>query len=202
MIRIRKLDQKKNIGIKDNLENDKKYVAINLSDYLDDTQISKVFIHNECVLSIMTWVMKSKRLFPVPEVGGFLLGGYSEDKGEGHQITLEKFIPSKEVAFNSPTLLEFGTKALMELDGEMDRLPEMSLIGWFHTHPGHTPFLSSIDMQLHEGFFKKPYQIAIVLDSLTPDFDTGFFSRKSDGTVNNKPQFDEWIEWNRLVDGK
>ncbi len=202
MIRIRKLEDKKNTGIKDNIDEDKEYVKVNLNNYLEDSQISTVYIHNECTLSIMAWVMKSKRLFPVPEVGGFLLGSFSENTGNGHNITLDKFIPSKDVAYNSPTLLEFGTKALMELDGEMDRYPEMSLIGWFHTHPGHTPFLSSIDMQLHDGFFKKTHQIAIVLDSLTPDFDTGFFSRRSDGIPNNKPEFKNWVKWNDLLEGK
>ena len=39
---------------------------------------------------------------------------------------------------------------------------------------------------------------AIVMDNLTPGSDTGIFTRKSDGTMNNKGDVTEWVQWDRL----
>lgn len=197
-IRIKKHIGKPRKVLDENLTLNDQYTQIKLTDYVADSQIENVFVLDECASSILSWVEQSKRLKPVPEVGGFLLGRV-EELHPHFNVSLEKFIPSKDVAYNSPTILEFGTKVMMELDQEMDKFPDLDLIGWFHTHPGHTPFLSGLDQQLHEGFFKKQYQIAIVLDSLTPYFDTGFFTRKQDGTTSNKADFKEWILWKKKL---
>lgn len=198
-IRIKKHIGKKNKRLDENLSLNDQYTQIKLSDYVNDSLVKNVFILDDCINSILSWVEQSKRLKPVPEVGGFLLGRYENLPPDSFNISLEKFIPSKDVAYNSPTILEFGTKVMMQLDEQMDKLPDMDLMGWFHTHPGHTPFLSGLDQQLHEGFFKKPYQIALVLDSLTEYFDTGFFTRKEDGFTSNKADFNEWILWKKMI---
>lgn len=198
-IRIKRHIDKNKGGLNEDLSQNEDYINIDLTNYVEDSQVQNVFIAKECVNSILSWVEQSTILKPVPEVGGFLLGKFEEIKKDNYRISLAKFIPSKDVAFNSPTILEFGTKVMMQLDDQMEIFPELTLVGWFHTHPGHTPFLSGLDQQLHEGFFKKPYQLAIVLDSLTKDFDTGFFSRKQDGTTSNKVDFKKWVLWKKII---
>ncbi|MBK9013914.1 MAG: hypothetical protein IPM82_07420 [Saprospiraceae bacterium] len=82
----------------------------------------------------------------------------------------------------------------------MDEYLGNVLLGWFHTHPGHTPYLSDIDLKkTHELFYTRPFQVAIVLDTLTENFDTGIFSRKKSGQVNNKADFKHWVAWKTIA---
>jgi hypothetical protein len=42
--------------------------------------------------------------------------------------------------------------------------PDLRIVGWYHTHPGHGIFLSDMDIFLHESFFGLPWQMALVYD--------------------------------------
>src|SRR5208337_2037861 len=42
--------------------------------------------------------------------------------------------------------------------------PDLRIVGWYHTHPGHGVFLSEMDVFLHESFFGLPWQAALVYD--------------------------------------
>ena len=172
-----------------------------LTDVWKDTTVTQVFILAGVVRGIMDWVNESRKIEPVPEVGGFILGNFLPlEEGIHFMVSLEQFIPSQQVDSSSPSRLEFGNQALQQLDNlrQMDS-SQQALIAWFHTHPGHTPYLSTTDISTHEGFFPHKYQLAIVLDSQTPHFDTGFFSRKSDGSINNKSRDSQWFAWKKLV---
>lgn len=73
-------------------------------------------------------------------------------------------------------------------------------MGWFHTHPSHGPFLSQIDLcQTHNVFFREPYQFALVIDPTTEDFDTGVYSWKSPGIMNNQNDSKLSIQWKNYL---
>ncbi len=56
----------------------------------------------------------------------------------------------------------------------MDKqFPDLRIVGWYHTHPGHGIFLSEMDIFLHESFFGLPWQTAFVYDPRSGD--EGFF---------------------------
>ncbi|MEM7370987.1 MAG: hypothetical protein AAF587_20400 [Bacteroidota bacterium] len=169
-----------------------------LQTYFQDSQVRRVFIDHHCAKDIYRWAEQSLSEEVVPEVGGFLLGRFCEYAPHLYDITIEIFIQAREVDFSSPILLDFGSQVMLEMDQIKDTHPQLVNVGWFHTHPGHTPFLSEQDLSSHEGFFQKPFQVAIVLDSLTRNFDTGIFSRKSTGQVNNKEDRTTWISWKQL----
>ncbi len=177
------------------------WMKIPLNDWLADTCIETVWLKAEAILDITAWVEESLKILPVREVGGFLLGasGQLPSEKEKYQVAIERFHASTEVDFSSPNRLGFGDVALVRLDEERTRFLELRLVGWFHTHPGHTPYLSSVDMGIHEGFFTKKEDLAIVLDPLTERFDTGIFSRKQDGRPNNKADFPAWADWKALA---
>ena len=42
--------------------------------------------------------------------------------------------------------------------------PSLSIVGWYHSHPGFGIFLSDYDLFIHENFFNAPHQIAWVFD--------------------------------------
>jgi proteasome lid subunit RPN8/RPN11 len=42
--------------------------------------------------------------------------------------------------------------------------PDMTIVGWYHSHPGFGVFLSDHDLFIHQNFFSAPHQIAWVFD--------------------------------------
>ncbi len=47
--------------------------------------------------------------------------------------------------------------------------PDLEMVGWYHTHPGHTVFLSGLDMFICNNFFDKPLDLALVIDPVNDD---------------------------------
>jgi proteasome lid subunit RPN8/RPN11 len=71
----------------------------------------------------------------------------------------------------------------VQLNNELeDRFPGKQMVGWYHTHPRMDVFLSSYDTWLHESFFGKPWQVALVIE---PYADRGgFFCWQSEGRLD------------------
>ncbi len=184
----------------DAMINNKNFKKVELKDTYTDSSVESVFIHHSVVFDILDLVLESKANEPVPEVGGFCLGKFSENENsESYNVSLEHFVASKNVTEQNPVRLEFGPQALIELYEEQEKNPELELIAWFHTHPGHTPYLSRQDLSIHNNFFKEKYQLAIVLDSLTENYDTVFVSRKENGQLNNERSSEVWFPWKTLA---
>lgn len=81
-----------------------------------------------------------------------------------------------------------------------DLFPELVVVGWFHTHPGHGLFLSPPDLNIQKHF-REPYQFAMEIDSLTENLDTGFFTRRSNGDMNNTEHLRpgaRWFAWTEI----
>ena len=56
-------------------------------------------------------------------------------------------------------------------------------------------------MKIHDGFFNKPFQVAMEIDSLTENLDTGFFTRNQAGEVNNSEHRipgEPWFAWTEI----
>ncbi len=174
------------------------YFSIDLEEYVGNSLIKKVFLRKKTMGEISDWVCNSLEIKPVREVGGFLFGKVEEKEKDVFSVSLDHFIPDTAVDFSSPNRLEFGALVQKKLDGFMAENQQFMLLGWFHTHPGIGPYLSQTDLRMHLGFFREKYQLAIVLDSLTPGFDTGIFTRKSTGGVSNKEDFKHWISWKAI----
>jgi len=167
----------------------KGYYEIDLTKIWDSTHVNKCYLHPSIVQIINVFSSKSVdgSLEIAPEVGGFLLGKfYCVDKHtEKYDIYISTFVEPSEVEHQDQYQLSFGTKAMIELDSALQTHKDLTLIGWFHTHPNHGPFLSMPDLNIHNGSFRYNYQVAIVLDTYTPEFDTGIFSRipKTDASL-------------------
>jgi len=189
---------RKGYGLPENTED---YLRLPLRQYAPESIIAEVLLRPACVAGIAEWAERSLETSDgrVSEVGGFVLGRYEEDTPGEYRISFEHFCPASEVEHQSAVSLVLGSGAGRQLADAMDEYPEYALIGWFHTHPGHTPYLSKTDLDCtHELFYRKPYQVAVVLDPLTPEFDTGIFARNPDGKVINKEGFLTWISWKKL----
>ena len=106
------------------------------------------------------------------ELGGILLGDYTEIKGQ-YRVRVEAAIEAKytEAAKGSVTFTHKTWDYINKIRDE--QYPDYSVVGWFHTHPGFGIFLSSHDKFIQENFFNLPWQVAYVVDPLSGKH--GFF---------------------------
>ena len=56
---------------------------------------------------------------------------------------------------------------LAEINRELDKCPELDVLGWYHSHPRIGIFLSRADIFIHREFFNHPNQVALVVDPYT-----------------------------------
>lgn len=59
------------------------------------------------------------------------------------------------------------------LSTQKQDFPETTIVGWYHSHPGHGIFLSGTDLNTQRLCFKQIWQIAVVYDPLRREI--GFF---------------------------
>ncbi len=107
------------------------------------------------------------------EVGGVLLGDVRQD-AQGNRFVVVTHALQAEFAAEARGQLTFTQKTWLKIHQAHEaQYPDKTIVGWYHTHPGWTVFLSDWDLFIHRNFFKEPWQIALVLD---PSLDrAGFF---------------------------
>ncbi len=59
------------------------------------------------------------------------------------------------------------------LSNQQQCFPETTIVGWYHSHPGHGIFLSGTDLNTQRLCFKQIWQIAVVYDPLRQEI--GYF---------------------------
>lgn len=183
------------------------FYKINLSNIWADTAVSDIYLSKSCIQDVDTFIrennlnLKEETEGMIPEVGGFLMGHYMYDEPAAqYKLVVERFVPISP-EFHNVYQLEFSTENLaVELGQIMDDFPDLVMIGWFHTHPGHGLFLSKPDLVIHNGFFKRPYQFAMEMDTETENLDTTFFTRKQNGRMNNVHDrvSASWMAWTEI----
>ncbi len=98
------------------------------------------------------------------EVGGMLIGEAFVTPDKEMAIRVDGQLAARHVE-HSAAHLTFTSKTLADI---LDRLEAEHLgkqiVGWYHTHPGLSIFLSSMDVWLHSHFFPQPWHVALVID--------------------------------------
>jgi len=98
------------------------------------------------------------------EVMGFLLGEVYSWKDEVYTIVRD--VGTTHLKSTSAKV-KFDPKAFPKLFAELDDSGfDYVLTGWYHSHPGHTCFLSRTDLDTQRTMFDQPYHTAIVIDPL------------------------------------
>ena len=108
------------------------------------------------------------------EVAGFLLGSVRDADGAGRSlVTIEAAVTAKYVV-TGPTHVEFSHRTWTELHREREAdFGNLPVVGWYHTHPSIGIFLSRYDVFIHQGFFTRASDVALVLDPVRHH--AGFF---------------------------
>ena len=187
------------------LVNAQKTVNVDLSKIWSDSRIKNVYLAPNFIKELDNFLADSSNegiqnelQGAVPEVGGFLMGRFSEQES-ALQVFVEKFVAFVP-EYNDVFKIEIGTKTIVdELGDAQDKNPQLEVIGWFHTHPGHGLFLSTSDLSV-QRHFPADYQVAMEIDSLTKGLDMSFFTRQSTGKMNNSQDRKPGVGWFQWVD--
>jgi proteasome lid subunit RPN8/RPN11 len=112
---------------------------------------------------------------PRAEICGVLVGDvYRDDVGP---FALIEHTIEGQASTSSAGQVTFTADTWQHIQTLMDKqYPDLRIIGWYHTHPGHGIFLSEMDIFLHESFFGMPWQCALVYDPRSGE--EGLFTAK------------------------
>lgn len=101
------------------------------------------------------------------EIMGFMLGEVNSWKGACYSVvrdiaTTQLKSTASKVRFDPDAF----PKLFMGLDGSGF---DYVLVGWYHSHPGHTCFLSRTDLDTQRRMFSQPYHSALVIDPVNKE---------------------------------
>lgn len=130
------------------------------------------------------------------ETGGMLIGEAFMTPENTLAVAIDEQIEARYVV-NSSVHLTFTSKTLSyALDQLDERHPGKQIVGWYHTHPGLSIFLSSMDIWLHTNFFREPWHVALVIDPYVHH--GGFFHYASSVTDYIHPK--RYVGYHELPD--
>lgn len=100
------------------------------------------------------------------EVCGVLAGQVCEDS-EGIFVRVDAAIRGA-AASQASTHVTFTQATWNSIHQILERdYPKLSIVGWYHTHPGFGVEFSDMDLFIQKNFFSAPTQIALVTDPLS-----------------------------------
>jgi LysM repeat protein/proteasome lid subunit RPN8/RPN11 len=155
---------------------DKKYIGSEET----VTDEFKIFIRQETLKSVDDYLSGDLH----NELGGVLVGDVCIN-AEGEQfIAIDNFIIARHTN-SSISRLTFTHETWDQISETLEKdIPGKIILGWFHSHPGHTVFLSNYDLFIQDNFFNLEYMTAYVFDPVIGE--RGFFYKKESKIVRTK----------------
>jgi len=103
------------------------------------------------------------------ELGGVMLGKQCVDH-EGRPFVLVTDSLRAEHYEATRGSFKFTHETWQQISRQRARFhPELEMVGWYHTHPGWTVFLSPMDLFICNNFFNRPLDVALVIDPRNDD---------------------------------
>lgn len=137
---------------------------------------------------------------PDVEIGGLLLGGFyrSHDRDPDTKspidfVEIEVALPARGRS-SSATHFQFAHETWADLHRRIDaEFPDLEIVGWYHSHPGHGIFLSGWDLDIQNNHFTRKYSLALLIET---------FEHKGAFFIGNKahqggPQKGQEFIWDR-----
>lgn len=129
------------------------------------------------------------------EVAGMLIGPPPEKQPDKRYVV---HITDALVAHHtkmSGASVTYTPESWRDIHDQIERLypgGERVIVGWYHTHPGFSIFLSNMDLFIHMNFFTQVWHVALVLDPRAQT--AGFFCWDRAQTRVRPYQF-PWPDW-------
>ena len=112
------------------------------------------------------------------ELGGVMLGGqFIDDEGRPFVIITDSLRAEHYEATKGSFKFTHETWSQITRQREEFR-PDLEMVGWYHTHPGWSVFLSGMDLFICNNFFNRPLDVALVIDPCEQD--RGWFQWTND----------------------
>ncbi len=98
------------------------------------------------------------------ELGGVMLGGqYVDDQGVPFILVTDSLRARHYEATKGS--FKFTQETWSQITRDRSQLAsDISMVGWYHTHPGWGVFLSGMDLFICDNFFNRPLDVALVID--------------------------------------
>ena len=107
------------------------------------------------------------------ELGGVMVGEICINENDKKFILINDLIIAMHSS-SSLSRLTFTHETWDYINDVMDKdFPGKKILGWYHSHQGHTVFLSNYDLFIHENFFNLEHMVAYVFDPTIKE--RGFF---------------------------
>ena len=99
------------------------------------------------------------------EQGGVLIGrAFADTVHGGWLVVVDEAVPA-EGAEETPVSVEWTPKSWEKILPRLKQLPvDATIVGSYHSHPGHGVYLSETDLETQRGLFPEPWQLALVVD--------------------------------------
>lgn len=150
-----------------------------VGDEIDDEQF-KVFIREDVLFEIDKFLSIDK----TKESGGVLVGNAYKTSEDLLFIHITGFIIADHtdasvtrLTFTHKTWEVINEKLEAEFDGKI-------ILGWFHSHPGHSVFMSEYDVFIQNNFFDLEFMTAYVFDPVLNE--RAFFYSKEKNIIKLK----------------
>lgn len=145
-----------------------------------DTRPVSVYIRQPALNEIIEHASFQSSL----EVGGILTGEVYQEEGR-YAVLIERVCKAHHVLASCASL-QFTADTWMDILKERSSYPEITTLGWYHSHPGIGVFLSATDEFTHQSFFgTQPWYVALVIDPISGDL--GAFTWE-EGRLSRYPQ--------------
>ena len=124
------------------------------------------------------------------EIFGYLIGNILEWKGQIY-VVIEEILFILGAVHSD----KFSTSQIEGTAGKYERRfqklkkkrenDNLRIVGWWHSHPGFSCFLSHTDLKTQEFFFPESYQVALVVDPHKDELE--FFTLDKNSKNGYKP---------------
>ena len=103
------------------------------------------------------------------ELGGIMLGRqFTDSDGQPYVVVTESLRAKHYEATRGS--FKFTHDTWSQISSDRSKLhPDLEMVGWYHTHPGWTVFLSPMDLFICNSFFNGPQNVALVIDPCNDD---------------------------------
>jgi proteasome lid subunit RPN8/RPN11 len=107
------------------------------------------------------------------ELGGVMLGRQHQDEDGNSFVVINDSLRARHYQATKGSF-KFTHDTWERISREREEFPaDWQMVGWYHTHPDWSVFLSGMDMFICDHFFNKPLDVALVIDPCRRD--RGFF---------------------------
>ncbi|MBS1514421.1 MAG: hypothetical protein JSS63_05295 [Bacteroidetes bacterium] len=135
----------------------------------------KIFIDKNVLFGIEEYLRSDIQ----NELGGVLTGSVYKDTDENLFIVISGSIIAENTNA-SLSRLTFTHETWEKINFNLEKnFPNKRILGWYHSHPGHSVFLSTYDVFIQDNFFNLPFMTAFVYDPVIND--RGFFYKDENG---------------------